>query len=165
MTAEHSLLGTPLFMAPEQCLGSRVDPRAISTPRHYALSTFVGTLALSSDSNLQLMAMHANDAPPAIKQFVPDVPEAIVQVIDKCLAKNPDARYSHARELLIDLENLWHGQPTAIGLHPPLINQAVENTLTFEHTWDLKSSPEKLWPYIAHTDRVNHAMGLTALIT
>lgn len=164
MTAEHSLLGTPLFMAPEQCMGSQVDPRADIYSLGITLYRLLsGRLPFQADSNLQLMAMHANDAPPPMKQFAPDVPEAVVQVIDKCLAKNPDARYSHARELLIDLENLWHGQPTAIGLHPPLINQAVDNVLTFEHVWDLQSSPEKLWPYVAHTDRVNHAMGLTAV--
>ncbi len=64
---------------------------------------------------------------------------------------------------MIDLENLLRGEPTAIGLHPPLINQDAGQSLTFEHTWDLQSSPAQLWPYVAHTDRVNHAMGLTAV--
>ena len=164
MTAEHSLLGTPLYMAPEQCLGSQVDPRADVYSLGITLYRLLaGRTPFQADSNLQLMSMHANDAPPALRQFAPDIPEAATRVIEKCLAKNPDARYSHARELLIDLENLLRGEPTAIGLHPPLINQDDEHALTFEHAWDLQSSSAQLWPYIAHTDRVNHAMGLTAV--
>lgn len=164
MTAENSLLGTPQYMAPEQCMGSQVDPRADVYSLGITLYRLLaGRVPFQADSTLQLMSMHANDAPPEMRQFVPEVPEALVQVIDKCLAKNPNARYNHARELLIDLENLLRGQPTAIGLHPTLIDQDVENALTFVHKWDLQSSPEKLWPYASHTDRVNHAMGLTSV--
>lgn len=164
MTAENSLLGTPLYMAPEQCMGSQVDPRADVYSLGITLYRLLaGRTPFQADSNLQLMSMHANEAPPALRQFAPDVPEAATRVIEKCLAKNPDARYSHARELLVDLENLLRGEPTAIGLHPPLINQGDGNSLTFEHVWDLQSSAAQLWPYVAHTDRVNHAMGLTAV--
>ncbi len=164
MTAEHALLGTPQYMAPEQCMGSQVDPRADVYSLGVTLYRLLaGRVPFQADSTLQLMTMHANDAPPAMRQFAPDVPEAIVQVIDKCLAKNPSARYSHARELLIDLENLLRGQPTSIGLHPTMLDQDVEHALTFEHSWDLQSSAEKLWPFTAHTDRVNHAMGLTSV--
>ncbi len=164
MTAENALLGTPQYMAPEQCMGSQVDPRADVYSLGITLYRLLaGRVPFQADSNLQLMSMHANDAPPAMRQFAPDVPEAIVQVIDKCLAKNPNARYNHARELLIDLENLLRGQPTSIGLHPTMIDQDNELALTFEHSWDLQSSPEKLWPYTSHTDRVNHAMGLSSV--
>ncbi len=164
MTAENSLLGTPLYMAPEQCMGSRVDPRADIYSLGVTLyKLLAGRTPFMADSNLLLMSMHANETPPPLRQFVADVPEAVTQVVDKCLAKNPDARYSHARELLIDLENILRGQPTGIGLHPPLINQQGADVLTFEHSWDLQSTPAQLWPYVAHTDRVNHAMGLTAV--
>lgn len=164
MTAENALLGTPLYMAPEQCLGSRVDPRADVYSLGVTLfKMLAGCTPFTAESNLQLMTMHANDAPPSLRQYAPDVPEAVTQVIEKCLAKNPEARYNHARELLVDLENILRGQPTGIGLHPALINQNVENVLTFEHTWDLRSTREQLWPYVAHTDRVNHAMGLSTV--
>ena len=164
MTAENALIGTPQYMAPEQCMGSQVDPRADVYSLGITLYRLLaGRVPFHAESSLQLMSMHANDPPPAMRQFAPDVPQAIVQVIDKCLAKNPSARYNHARELLIDLENLLRGQPTAIGLHPPMIDQDVELALTFEHSWELQSPPEKLWPYTSHTDRVNHAMGLKSV--
>ncbi|MCC6507926.1 MAG: hypothetical protein IT423_02385, partial [Pirellulaceae bacterium] len=122
-----------------------------------------GRTPFQADSNVALMAMHANEPPPALKNWRSDLPESIELVVDKCLAKNPDTRYSHGRELLLDLENLLRGQPTSIGLHPPLIARRGDHVLTFEHTWDLRSSPAALWPYVSHTDRVNHAIGLTAV--
>src|SRR2546422_238407 len=58
--------------------------------------------------------------PPPLTKFNPDVSEGVCQVIEKCLAKPPDARYPNAAALLRDLEKLLRGEPTSIVVHPKL---------------------------------------------
>ena len=52
-----------------------------------------------------LMVMHIRDAPPAITQFVPDLPPAVADVIMGLLAKDPSARPS-MQQLVVQLAQL-----------------------------------------------------------
>ncbi|MFO1063974.1 MAG: protein kinase [Pirellulales bacterium] len=164
MTHEGALLGTPIYMAPEQCLGSTVDARAdIYSIGVTLYQLLAGRPPFQADSKIGLMTLHANEIPPALKNVRRDIPDALSQVVEKCLAKTKEARYGNGRELSLDLESLLRGEATSIGLHPPILSMKGANALTFQHSWDLASNPDELWPYVSHTDRVNHAIGFGAV--
>src|SRR5262249_33826917 len=110
-----------------------------------------------------VISAHLNEAPPAIKSLAPGVSEAASQVIDKCLAKNPDERYPGAAPLLDDLERLRRGEPTGIGVHPRLPEYDPARALEYDWSWQLDATPQQLWPYIANTDRLNKAAGLPSV--
>lgn len=164
VTREGTLLGTPLYMSPEQCRGEAVglasDVYSVGVTLFQML---VGKPPFESDSQVGVINKHCNEPVPSLKQLRPQISDVLVQLVEKCLAKNPNARYANAEELLVDLENILRGEPTSLGLHPPILAQNDPNVMRFEHSWELQSSPSQLWPYVSNTDRVNHAIGLPAV--
>jgi eukaryotic-like serine/threonine-protein kinase len=102
VTHEGRVLGTPAYMSPEQAKGKPVDARtdvfAFGVVFYEMLS---GVRPFTGDSAVEILAAITRDDPPPI-----DVPASLRSVLDRCLAKDPDARFSSAKELLAALESL-----------------------------------------------------------
>ncbi len=164
MTREGALLGTPLYMSPEQCRGEAAsfpsDVYSIGVTLYQLLS---GRAPFEAETQAGLLNQHCTAPLPSLKRLRPELSDALVRTIENCLAKNADARYANAGCLLEDLENILRGQPTSLGLHPPILSRNDSSVLHFEHAWELVSGPEQLWPFISNTDRINHAIGLPAV--
>lgn len=161
LTQDGAILGTPLYMSPEQCRGTAADSRsdiyAVGATLFHMLA---GCPPFTGDNPVALMNAHCHDPLPSLRQLCPEISEGCKAVVEKCLAKNPDARYAGAAALLADLERLLHGEPTSMVLHPATPATNGLDVLEFPFSCDLASSPGQLWPFISNTDRVNHAMGL-----
>jgi serine/threonine protein kinase len=86
------LSGTPVFMAPEQFQGR---PSAFSD--QYSLAILFYYLLTGKfpflGSPVELMFQHMNDAPPPLQSLVPGLPEPLVQVVLRGMAKKPEERY------------------------------------------------------------------------
>jgi serine/threonine protein kinase len=100
LTQTGTVLGTPAYMAPEQWRGGAVDSRTDV----YALGVILyemilGHTPFESDTPFTLMYKHINEAPPPLCESLPDLPQAVEDVIFKALAKDPAARYPSAGEL------------------------------------------------------------------
>ena len=164
MTQTGMIVGTPHYMAPEQCRGEEVGP----TTDVYALGItlfqcLTGHVPFEAQSPIEIFRMHCDATVPKIRSFVGTTSDAIQEVIDKCLSKNANARYQNAGELFQDLEGLLAGTRTSILLHPAVPEGNARGTLKYQFQWKLRSSPEALWPYVSNTDRVNNAVGLPAV--
>jgi serine/threonine-protein kinase len=99
--------GTPTFMAPELFMATPASPQsdiyALGVTYFYLLTA---QLPYSSENVRQLIRMHRSAAIPDTRRINPDVPERVQTVIERCLAKSPDDRYSSAEELAVELEDL-----------------------------------------------------------
>ena len=162
VTQAGAILGTPLYMAPEQCAGEgKIDPRtdvyAMGATLFHLLA---GRPPFVGDSPIAVISAHVNDPPPVLKSLVASASDQVSQVVEKCLAKSPDDRYANAGQLLDDLERIRRGEPTSIGVHPRLPDCDPDKVVQYDWTWQLDASPQQLWPYIANTDRLNKAAGL-----
>jgi CHASE2 domain-containing sensor protein len=103
-TKTGMVLGTPSYMSPEQLSGKKVDGRSDLFSLGVALyQMLTGKLPFSGDSMAQLMFKIANEPHPAITTLRPDIPEALVAVIDRALAKEADQRYQTGAEMAKDL--------------------------------------------------------------
>ncbi len=100
------LLGTFDYIAPEQIkAASKVDERADI----YSLGVIVyqmltGHLPFEGSNPAVVIFAHLQQPPPDPREYRPDLPESVSQVLSKALAKDPDERYQSAGELADDLE-------------------------------------------------------------
>jgi HD-like signal output (HDOD) protein/tRNA A-37 threonylcarbamoyl transferase component Bud32 len=102
-TQRGEVLGTPAYMAPEQALG-HVDAISVATDI-YALGIIAyellsGRLPFVADSDMLLLAMQIRDEPPPLAEVAPDVPKAVADVVERCLAKDPHERPRSVVELM-----------------------------------------------------------------
>jgi hypothetical protein len=101
-TVGDGSLGTPAFMPPEQALGDPVDARAdlyaLAGVAYWLLS---GKLLFERDTPFALILAHLSDPIPDLRAELPtDVPDALVAILVRCLAKSRDGRPKSAREVL-----------------------------------------------------------------
>jgi len=99
------LLGTPEFMAPEQCGGQEVDARtdlyAVGVLGYLLLT---GTAPFSGVNAAEVLVAHLQQTPRAPHEVRPGLPPALSAVVLRALAKRPEARFSSASELRAALE-------------------------------------------------------------
>jgi len=111
-TATGAVMGTARYMSPEQIRGQKVDARTDIYAFGIMLYEMLGGRApFSSESAMTLMMMHVNDPVPDIRNLRPGVPPALVQIIERALAKDPLQRYQTMADLLADLERAEAGRP------------------------------------------------------
>ncbi|MDP9152426.1 MAG: serine/threonine protein kinase, partial [Myxococcota bacterium] len=106
LTRTRATLGSPLYMAPEQMRSSRdVDVRADV----WALGVVLFELLtqrwpFEAEAMPELCLKVVSDPPQSLAAFRPDVPQRFVDVVERCLAKDPAERYANAAELAGALE-------------------------------------------------------------
>jgi serine/threonine-protein kinase len=93
-------LGTADFMSPEQASGAPVDARSdiysLGVVGFYALS---GSLPFAGADAMTVLARHVTDPPPTLASVAPATPRRLARVIDRCLIKDPAARFPNAAVL------------------------------------------------------------------
>src|SRR3989449_1543926 len=98
--ARRSAVGTAEFMSPEQVLGERVDPRSdlysLGVVGFFALS---GELPFVGQDDMAVLARHVSEPPPPLASVAPGVPPRLAATIDRCLAKDPGARFPNGAAL------------------------------------------------------------------
>lgn len=113
MTESGDMVGTPLYMSPEQIFGdpSKIDGRSDTWGLGATLYELLTQQPPFGGSNAQsiLNAILHKDAP-LIRRLRKDVPQDLEAVILKCLEKNPARRYSTAAALKEDLEAIQAGE-------------------------------------------------------
>lgn len=98
-------VGTPSHMAPEQILAQRIGPAAdIYSLGVLLFQALTRRLPFSADTTAELEVMHLDQPPPRVGEFAA-VPDAVSDVLQRCLAKEPAHRYASTEELIEDLRD------------------------------------------------------------
>ena len=107
-TATGAVLGTPVYMSPEQARGAPVDERTDV----YALGAILYHVLTAQRPHGASRTAPARDTPSARPEarVMRGVPPELVAVVNKAMATVPAARYPTARELATDLHRFQTGQ-------------------------------------------------------
>jgi serine/threonine protein kinase/Tfp pilus assembly protein PilF len=106
-TQSGILIGTPLYLSPEQAKGAPVDARSdlfALGAVFYECITGKPAFSIANAGVIEIAynVMHLDPAPPS--QLNPGVPQPLDHIVGKALAKKPDERYQSAEELIADLQ-------------------------------------------------------------
>lgn len=105
LTRTGTVLGTPMFMSPEQAKGARVDHRsdlwAVGAILYDALA---GHPPYQGDSYNALIVSIVTREHIPLSHLRPDLPRSLLEVIARALRKEPEDRYQQAQEMIDALE-------------------------------------------------------------
>jgi serine/threonine-protein kinase len=133
LTQTGYTLGTPEYMAPEQCIGAAVEPRtdiyALGVMMYEALT---GELPIIAQNRRELLDLHQRQIPTPMRQRRPDlpIPEALDAAVMKCLKKRLNERPKSAAELegmlaAVPLEGLPKAYPPGTSRRAPSSKKAT----------------------------------------
>ena len=105
MTKTGTMLGTAIYMSPEQASGEKVDHRSdIWSLGVILYEMLCGNRPFQGDNEQAMVYAILNKDPKPITAYQKDIPDYIEKVIYKSLVKDPDNRYQTIQELVKDLK-------------------------------------------------------------
>ena len=101
------VMGTPLYMSPEQAIGQRADVRSdlwsLSVTWYESLT---GIQPFRRPTTLAILRAIADDSVRPLRDLCPQIPALAEQVVARALEKDPELRYQHARDFATDLRRV-----------------------------------------------------------
>src|SRR6185369_492305 len=111
ITAEGTIVGTVLYMAPEQLEGRAVDPRTDIFALGVIMYEMVtGQRPFAGSSALSIIAAVISSDPIPLRSLQPACPAALERIILTALEKNPEDRWQTAHDVARQLR--WLAQPS-----------------------------------------------------
>jgi predicted Ser/Thr protein kinase len=105
LTASGAVIGTPHFMSPEQCSGQKVGPQSDQYSLGVlAFQMLTGQVPFDADSVITIIQHHYFTPVPDIRAVREGVPEELLAVVYRALAKDASQRYGATREMVNALE-------------------------------------------------------------
>jgi eukaryotic-like serine/threonine-protein kinase len=109
------VLGTPSFMSPEQLEGRTVTGHSDLFSLGVSLfQLLTGHLPFTADSMTGLMQQIAEAPHPPLRAYRPDLPACVESIIDRALAKTPEARFETGAQMAAALEDCKSRLPTGL---------------------------------------------------
>ena len=114
LTETGSVLGTAAYLAPEQAAGEEVTPAAdVYAVGVVLYELLAGRTPHTAETLTQFLVRGQEQPIPELREFAPDVPEALEDVVMRCLARIPEYRPPSAGALAADLTATSGELPTA----------------------------------------------------
>jgi len=106
-TSTGTVSGTPAYMSPEQARGDKVTHKTdIYSLGVMLYEMLAGVVPFDAESSFGILMKHLNDPPPPIF----GISSNLQFIIDRALAKDPEIRYSTAKELADEFTAVFNGQ-------------------------------------------------------
>jgi hypothetical protein len=101
LTATGSIVGTPLYMSPEQASGrGDVDGRSdLYSLGVIGFEMLAGRRPFDAPTPADVLVQHMTKEPPPLQPLAAEAPDTLVKAVARCLKKDPAARWPDARAL------------------------------------------------------------------
>jgi hypothetical protein len=149
ITQSGVTLGTPLYMSPEQVQGKPLDPR--SDIYSFGVTCFhllTGRPPFGGATAFEVALQHVQAEPPSLEAARPDLPPELCRLVQRMMAKSPEARPQNGREVLRELSRIRDGLSTPVATQPPLSGAVA--ALDGVASAPLPTvTPRRQWPRVA----------------
>jgi serine/threonine protein kinase len=109
LTRTGMVMGTPLYMSPEQVTLAKVDARTdIYSLGCVMYFTLTGSPPFSGESTIDIFTKHISDSAPEMNRAL-KIPSDLKMITLKSMEKNPDHRYQSMEQLASDLKKIVNG--------------------------------------------------------
>lgn len=104
LTNRGATVGTVGYMSPEQAQGMPVDSRSdVFSVGVILYEMFSGKLPFAAEHAAAALYSIVHETPPALKDIAPELPEPLIAVVERALAKKPEQRYPDGAAIESDL--------------------------------------------------------------
>jgi serine/threonine-protein kinase len=104
ITATQAIVGTPWYMSPEQTRGETLDPRSdVYSFGVVIFELFTGDVPFRSEDLVEVILKHRTEPPPLTGPRAAGLPEPVVPILARALAKDPAQRYPSMQQMRLDL--------------------------------------------------------------
>ena len=111
-TSDGQILGTPVYMPPEQARGEldEVDERSdVYSLGAVLYELLTGNRPYDRGKPAEILQKVISQLPPAVLKVEPSAPQELVAVCERAMARNQQDRYKDAKELVADIERFQTG--------------------------------------------------------
>ena len=141
-TATGMVLGTVLYMSPEQVMAERVDGRSdVYSLGVVGFKALTASLPFENRTATAVLVDRVTRDPPKIGSVAPDVPQVLADIIDRCLARDAEARFQSAGALASALDEAAHAiQPSSSTPRPVAKSNAMPTLVRSVEGMPVKSA-------------------------
>jgi serine/threonine-protein kinase len=104
LSVNRQLIGTPNYMSPEQALGRPLDARSdVFSMGSILYELLTGRRAFDGEQVEDTLRRVTSDQPLPVLELNAEVPQELVDIVERAMAKEPSQRYQTAAEMRNDL--------------------------------------------------------------
>lgn len=105
-TITSNVMGSVHYTSPEQARGGFSDEKSdIYSMGITMFEMLTGRVPFNGDTTVSIAIKHIQDEMPSIREFVPEVPVSVENIVIKCTQKSPDRRYQCMADMIKDLKH------------------------------------------------------------
>ncbi len=104
-TITSNVMGTVHYTSPEQARGGYSDEKSdIYSLGVTMFEMLTGRVPFNGETTVAIAIKHIQEEFPSPREYVPEIPVCVEQIVFKCCQKSPDRRYQSMSELIVDLK-------------------------------------------------------------
>lgn len=104
-TITSNVMGSVHYTSPEQARGGYSDEKSdIYSLGITMFEMLTGRVPFNGDTTVAIAIKHIQEEMPSPREFVPEIPIAVEQIVLKCCQKSPDRRYQKITDVIADLK-------------------------------------------------------------
>ncbi len=156
-TYTQNAVGSAHYLSPEQARGGYYDERSDIYSLGVTLyEMLTGQLPFGGDSDVTVALQHIQTEARPARELVPSIPYSLDRIVQKCMQKHPENRYSLASDLIIDLK---HSITNPDGDFVRINNGMEGRTRAFtnEETDEIKNQAAATRPVVPQTYKEEYA--------
>lgn len=148
-----AIIGTPAYMSPEQANGIAIDGRSdIYSLGVVLFELITGREPYQAETPMALLLKHLNEPMPPARDFREGISDSVEEVLAKSTAKDPDERYSSAKEMsdafehaVRSKEETRHSSPTKVKHQndtPATSSSATDDNTDLDYKATVQAMPD-----------------------